>query len=206
MMGFFGGGLVGGGAPPAAAPAAPAADAAPSSRRHHHHHHHHGDQEEPCNHDHGGRASDPASGVAPASESGASDHSSAGGVPCWICLEAGGGGGGGEGEPAMLLPCKCPRPVHPKCLARWQLQSAGKTGEFVVDRRGGGGVAGSRAAGGGNGGLLAPGWPFLSASSVSVFPALSCAAARAQSPAAAARAVLWRLSASPIVPRRDPAL
>jgi hypothetical protein len=26
----------------------------------------------------------------------------------------------------MISPCKCPRKVHPQCLARWQLQQAGK--------------------------------------------------------------------------------
>jgi hypothetical protein len=63
---------------------------------------------------------------------------------CWICLDAGaaagGGGGGGasvgadgaaaaaaaQAPPApLILPCRCPRPVHARCLARWQLQSAG---------------------------------------------------------------------------------
>ncbi len=35
---------------------------------------------------------------------------------CWICL-------GAEG---LQRTCKCPRLVHPKCMARWQLQQAGK--------------------------------------------------------------------------------
>eukprot|EP00887_Chlorella_sp_A99_P007795 scaffold20.g7795.t1 len=35
---------------------------------------------------------------------------------CWICLDS--------NEP-LLRPCRCPRTAHPKCLARWQLQSAG---------------------------------------------------------------------------------
>ena len=38
---------------------------------------------------------------------------------CWVCL--------GEStclEP-LCYPCKCPRPVHGACLARWQLHSAG---------------------------------------------------------------------------------
>ena len=38
---------------------------------------------------------------------------------CWICLEA-----EKEGH-SLVSPCKCPRKAHPKCLARWQLQSAG---------------------------------------------------------------------------------
>ena len=38
---------------------------------------------------------------------------------CWICLSA-------DGE--LVNPCACPRDrvCHRKCLARWQLQSAGK--------------------------------------------------------------------------------
>ena len=42
---------------------------------------------------------------------------------CWICL-------GEEGEQdsgPIIQPCLCPRQVHQKCLARWQLQNAGKT-------------------------------------------------------------------------------
>ncbi len=41
---------------------------------------------------------------------------------CWICLS-------GEGE--LAHPCNCPedRVVHKKCLARWQLQSAGRSEE-----------------------------------------------------------------------------
>ena len=38
---------------------------------------------------------------------------------CWICLE------GGSEENPLVAPCKCPRKGHAKCLARWQLQSAG---------------------------------------------------------------------------------
>jgi len=114
-MSFFSGGVgVGGGggaasaaAAAAPAPAAAAPDAPPSRPRH--------DQDGGCCP--AGRHSDPAG-----SEHGSHDSSA---VPCWICLEAGADDGG-----EMLLPCKCPRPVHPKCLARWQLQSAGKTGEF----------------------------------------------------------------------------
>mmetsp|Transcript_65251 Transcript_65251/g.143019 ORF Transcript_65251/g.143019 Transcript_65251/m.143019 type:complete len:289 (-) Transcript_65251:435-1301(-) len=41
---------------------------------------------------------------------------------CWICLD-----GGGD----LVNPCACPadRVVHKTCLARWQLQSAGKSEE-----------------------------------------------------------------------------
>jgi hypothetical protein len=39
---------------------------------------------------------------------------------CWLCL-----GGSEEGE--LLAPCSCPnRRAHRACLARWQLQCAGK--------------------------------------------------------------------------------
>ena len=38
---------------------------------------------------------------------------------CWVCL-----GEGTDLEP-LSYPCKCPRPVHGACLARWQLHSAG---------------------------------------------------------------------------------
>ncbi|GAX75824.1 hypothetical protein CEUSTIGMA_g3267.t1 [Chlamydomonas eustigma] len=40
--------------------------------------------------------------------------------PCWICF-------GSDGDTRMA--CKCPRQVHPRCLARWQLQQAGKSEE-----------------------------------------------------------------------------
>ncbi|KIZ06361.1 hypothetical protein MNEG_1588 [Monoraphidium neglectum] len=40
--------------------------------------------------------------------------------PCWICLSS-------EGIPAH--PCACPRAAHPRCLARWQLQQAGRPEE-----------------------------------------------------------------------------
>ena len=40
---------------------------------------------------------------------------------CWICLDTGG---------ELIFPCRCPRTAHRKCLARWQLQSAGT--RFVV--------------------------------------------------------------------------
>lgn len=38
---------------------------------------------------------------------------------CWICLDS------GEAGDMLIQPCSCPRHVHSKCLARWQLQSAG---------------------------------------------------------------------------------
>uniref|UniRef100_A0A7S0RQR2 RING-CH-type domain-containing protein n=1 Tax=Chlamydomonas leiostraca TaxID=1034604 RepID=A0A7S0RQR2_9CHLO len=42
---------------------------------------------------------------------------------CWICLDD------NQDEQVLMSPCKCPRKVHPKCLARWQLQQAGKQEE-----------------------------------------------------------------------------
>ena len=39
---------------------------------------------------------------------------------CFICLD------GASHEAPLLSPCACPRAVHRVCLARWQLQSAGK--------------------------------------------------------------------------------
>lgn len=42
---------------------------------------------------------------------------------CWICLDE-----KQEGQP-LYSPCACPRKVHPKCLARWQLQQAGRPEE-----------------------------------------------------------------------------
>ena len=51
--------------------------------------------------------------------SGSSDSGDDNKDVCWICLEE-------ETEDQCLVaPCKCPRKAHPKCLARWQLQSAG---------------------------------------------------------------------------------
>ena len=39
---------------------------------------------------------------------------------CWICLES-------ASKAPLIQPCACPgRFVHEKCIARWQLQSAGK--------------------------------------------------------------------------------
>lgn len=42
---------------------------------------------------------------------------------CWICLES------ARIDEPLLAPCACPRKVHKKCLARWQLHSAGKDEE-----------------------------------------------------------------------------
>lgn len=39
---------------------------------------------------------------------------------CWICLE------GASSDANLVQHCACPRVVHDKCMARWQLQSAGK--------------------------------------------------------------------------------
>lgn len=46
---------------------------------------------------------------------------------CWICLES--------DKPSRPLeqPCKCPRYCHLRCLARWQLQSAGTRREYQCD-------------------------------------------------------------------------
>ncbi|GIL65689.1 hypothetical protein Vafri_19242 [Volvox africanus] len=43
---------------------------------------------------------------------------------CWVCLE-----GSSDLSGALEHPCACPRGVHAKCLARWQLQSAGREEE-----------------------------------------------------------------------------
>lgn len=43
-------------------------------------------------------------------------HSNEDAPLCWICLDIGG---------ELIYPCKCPRTAHKRCLARWQLQSAG---------------------------------------------------------------------------------
>ena len=42
---------------------------------------------------------------------------------CWICL----GDAAAAESGSMIAPCLCPRYAHQKCLARWQLQNAGKT-------------------------------------------------------------------------------
>eukprot|EP00775_Hariotina_reticulata_P013231 gene13231-13362_t len=64
--------------------------------------------------------------VVPAS-SGASNHCSGDRAEessdmCWICLEE----ASENGSHKLMSPCKCPRKVHPQCLARWQLQQAGR--------------------------------------------------------------------------------
>jgi RING-variant domain len=41
---------------------------------------------------------------------------------CWICLEE----AAEDGSHTLMSPCRCPRKVHPQCLARWQLQQAGR--------------------------------------------------------------------------------
>ncbi|EFJ46303.1 hypothetical protein VOLCADRAFT_46480, partial [Volvox carteri f. nagariensis] len=42
---------------------------------------------------------------------------------CWICLD------GTKDRDPLINPCRCPRKVHPRCLARWQLQQAGRLEE-----------------------------------------------------------------------------
>ena len=39
---------------------------------------------------------------------------------CWVCLAP-----SDQARP-LVQPCRCPRPVHQACLARWQLQSVGR--------------------------------------------------------------------------------
>ena len=46
---------------------------------------------------------------------------------CWICL----GDATNVESGAIMQPCLCTRHAHEKCLARWQLQSAGKTYAFL---------------------------------------------------------------------------
>lgn len=41
---------------------------------------------------------------------------------CWICLDD-------VSKGQLINPCRCPRKVHPTCLARWQLQQAGRAEE-----------------------------------------------------------------------------
>lgn len=48
---------------------------------------------------------------------------------CFICLEAPGACAPSSAVQELLSPCKCPRKVHQHCLARWQLQSAGRKEE-----------------------------------------------------------------------------
>jgi len=40
---------------------------------------------------------------------------------CWICLD--------DDQAELFSPCTCPRKAHAKCLARWQLQQAGRPEE-----------------------------------------------------------------------------
>lgn len=42
------------------------------------------------------------------------------GEACWICFDE------TNGAHQLDSPCNCPRKVHRACLARWQLQQAGK--------------------------------------------------------------------------------
>ena len=44
---------------------------------------------------------------------------------CWICLE-----GSTNDKVELIRPCKCPRVVHARCMARWQLQCSGKDEEL----------------------------------------------------------------------------
>ena len=45
---------------------------------------------------------------------------------CWICLD---GSSGEAGKESLMRPCLCPRRVHAKCIARWQLRQAGRPEE-----------------------------------------------------------------------------
>jgi hypothetical protein len=40
---------------------------------------------------------------------------------CWICLDD-----CDTERHSLMSPCQCPRKVHQQCLARWQLQQAGR--------------------------------------------------------------------------------
>ena len=42
---------------------------------------------------------------------------------CWICL------GCDDPQNTLIKPCTCPRSVHPKCLATWQINNIGKDEE-----------------------------------------------------------------------------
>lgn len=42
---------------------------------------------------------------------------------CWICLD--------DAPDELIQPCDCPRSVHRKCMARWQLQKTGSTCELA---------------------------------------------------------------------------
>ena len=52
-------------------------------------------------------------------------HPSADEEVCWICLE-----GSTNDKVELIRPCKCPRVVHARCMARWQLQCSGKDEEL----------------------------------------------------------------------------
>jgi hypothetical protein len=104
------------------------------------------------------------------------------GETCWICLDD----AAQDGTTRLVRPCRCPRKVHPQCLARWQLQQAGKHEEKFCR------CAGARARGAGG---RAPGPP----------PGVACAAAARTAwvrrrPAAAARS-----APGPPSPPRGPA-
>lgn len=45
--------------------------------------------------------------------------------PCYICLS----NESAHDHDALIRPCPCPRNVHRRCLARWQLKQAGKPEE-----------------------------------------------------------------------------
>ncbi|WIA28009.1 hypothetical protein OEZ86_010597 [Tetradesmus obliquus] len=47
------------------------------------------------------------------------------GESCWVCLS----GLEDAPEKQLELACRCPKPVHRECLARWQLQQAGRREE-----------------------------------------------------------------------------
>lgn len=46
---------------------------------------------------------------------------------CWICLDS------STSACQLIRPCACPRTTHAKCIARWQLQSAGTRRETHCD-------------------------------------------------------------------------
>ncbi|KAL6759150.1 hypothetical protein V8C86DRAFT_1787232, partial [Haematococcus lacustris] len=47
---------------------------------------------------------------------------------CWICLDE------AQDNQRLMRPCRCPRSAHPRCLARWQLQQAGRAEETHCSR------------------------------------------------------------------------
>lgn len=74
--------------------------------------------------DRGAATSDRASTDA---STGASIEASTEAPSCWVCLN--GAGENEKGDDGLVWPCRCPRAAHRRCLARWQLQSAGRTEE-----------------------------------------------------------------------------